>query len=216
MNNNMRNFSNSYNNFLFEGPLRGINLTSIRDPEEFYFKQILDSILPFEKSKIIAELISKEEYAVVDIGFGGGFPIIPLAFKYSTLKFYGIESKNKKVVAVNQIVGHFKLQNVKLFYQRFENIHFNKKLIVISKGVGKIEEILSNISADKEVYLFFYKGPNLDELENVENILNRWEIIEDFSLEIEGTKGRRFIGFKKKDVPRGTSKKNLVKFSELI
>ncbi|HLE11937.1 MAG: hypothetical protein A2504_06500 [Bdellovibrionales bacterium RIFOXYD12_FULL_39_22] len=213
----IREFSDLYNDFLFLGPLAGINLTAISGKDDFFSRQIIDSVLPFEKSNIITTLLLSGEYAVVDIGFGGGFPIIPLAFSFPAISFFGIEAKQKKVLAVEKIISHFNLRNVRLFADRLENIFFDQKLIILSKGVSTIEKMLKGTFAASNVYVYFYKGPNLDSLEKFDSILGQWEIVEDLFLDIPGTNGRRFVGFKKRDVPRGTkAKKNLVKFSELI
>ena len=95
----MKEFSQKYLELL-TGEFSGINLTRIDGPEEFYNKQILDSVLPMEKSAVFRNALEKTKI-LVDIGFGGGFPILPLAFKNLDKKFYGFEKKEKKGKATN-------------------------------------------------------------------------------------------------------------------
>ena len=73
----MLDFSIRYLNIL-KTQFEGLNLTKILEQDEFYHKQILDSILPYQESKLFQDDVKKTGL-VVDVGFGGGFPILPLA-----------------------------------------------------------------------------------------------------------------------------------------
>jgi hypothetical protein len=67
------------------------------DPEQtIRAKQILDSIIPYQESKLFQDQVKKTG-VVVDVGFGGGFPILPLAKLLPDVTFIGVESKRKKV-----------------------------------------------------------------------------------------------------------------------
>ena len=87
-------FSDKYLEIL-KGELAGINLTRITDEDEFYHKQILDSVIPFEGSEVFQQAV-KECGRVVDIGFGGGFPILPLAHKLPDVNFLGMEARERR------------------------------------------------------------------------------------------------------------------------
>lgn len=41
---------------------------------------------------------------VIDVGTGGGFPLMPLAMSFPDVKFLGIDSVRKKTVAVNEML----------------------------------------------------------------------------------------------------------------
>ena len=88
----MKEFAKKYLEIL-EGPLAGINLTRILNFDDFYHKQILDSVLPFELSDIFKKSLKNSEL-VIDVGFGGGFPILPLAKLLPEINFIGIETRN--------------------------------------------------------------------------------------------------------------------------
>lgn len=215
----MREFSKKYLDFL-KGPLAGLNLTKITSEEEFYNKQIIDSLLPLESSDVFKECLAKCK-KLVDVGFGGGFPIIPLAYKHDDCRFLGLEARRKKADAVTKIKDHFELSNVNLIHQRFEEVYFDSDVVVTFKAVGRIEDLLPMISCSGNSYVFFYKGPNVYELEDLSVVENEWELIEEKFIDIPGTEGRYLIGFKNKSVPRGTNRKknkSLVKhlLSELI
>jgi 16S rRNA (guanine527-N7)-methyltransferase len=210
----MKDFSNKYLELL-TNEFKGINLTRIESPEEFYNKQILDSILPLEKSKTFANEIHKTGI-LVDVGFGGGFPILPLAKSLPNVRFYGIDARAKKVDVVTKIAERLGLNNVQLRHLRIEELVFDIPVVVTFKAVGKISDFLPLIKSTEKIIVCFYKGPNVYELEDIEAIEKNWTVVEEISYEVEGTEGRTFLCFKNKNVLRGTINNKLIKFSELL
>jgi len=210
----MKEFSEKYLELL-TGEFAGINLTRIESPEEFYNKQILDSVLPEVHSDIFKKALEKTG-VLVDIGFGGGFPILPLAHKNPDKKFFGFDARAKKVQIVSKIAKLLNLNNVKLSHQRFEEIIFDRDAVITFKAVGKVCDLLPLLKTNKTLYVFFYKGPNFYELEDIEKLLDTWELIEEVSYEVEGTDGRVLLGFKNLNVLRGTKTAKNIKFSELL
>lgn len=211
----MREFSDQYLKFL-TGPLAGINLTRITDPEEFYYKQIVDSVKPTEESATFYQKLN-ECKLLVDIGFGGGFPILPLASKVPRGTFLGFEARKKKATAVTKIAEHLNLKNVKLYHERLENILIDKDCIITLKAVGKIADFIKLINTTANVNVYFYKGPNWKELEDIGSIGPHWKMIESIDVKIPHTEGRTLVGFSNENVPCGTYKnKKLVKLSEFI
>ena len=213
----MDNFSRKYFELL-TNEYAGINLTRINEFNEFRDKQIVDSIKPYEISEIFNGLINKCGL-VVDIGFGGGFPILPLAKLIPSVNFVGVETRNKKVKVVSEIANKLSLKNVKLVHSRLENFYFDVDCVCTLKAVGKVNDFLSRFSTDKEINVFFYKGPNFYDIEKEEiaKTKNDWEIIEEKEIEVPGTEKRFLIGFKNKNVLRRTNDiKNLVKLSSIL
>jgi 16S rRNA (guanine527-N7)-methyltransferase len=197
---------------MINGPLKGLNLTRITSPDEFKAKQFDDSIIPFNQSKELLNAMESVD-VIVDIGFGGGFPILPLAWSYRTKIFLGLEARAKKVEAVKQIAKELKLNNVKLFHQRFEEINFDKKVLIVSKAVDKIENILNGLNLSTNCLVGFYKGRDLNELEKLDATND--ELVTDFAYQLLEDHQRRFIMYK--CVPRRTNtKKKLVNVSELL
>lgn len=210
----MREFSTDYLNLL-TGEFSGINLTRIEGPEEFYNKQILDSLLPLEKSKIFQAEIIKAG-VLVDIGFGGGFPILPLAKSLPQIKFFGFDARAKKVEVVSQIANKLKINNVKLSHLRLEEIVFDRPVVITLKAVGKISELLPLVKSTHKILVCFYKGPNFYELEEIDSLEKSWELVEEIAYNVSGTDGRSFLCFKNKNVLRGTINSKFIKFSELL
>ncbi len=197
----------------------GLNLTRILDPEEFRIKQYEDSLLPFKESEHFRSLVESRDI-IVDVGFGGGFPLLPLAHEIGPKTFTGFEARAKKSKAVNDIAKRMGLGYVQTHHYRVEEILFDQKCMITFKAVGRIGEFLARINTTEsaEVVVVFYKGPEIlpDELKNFPR---DWEIYHQEQLMLEGTEGRTFVYAKKKNVPRGTKNslsKNLVKLSLLV
>lgn len=212
----MLDFSIRYLNIL-KTDLAGLNLTNILEQDEFYHKQILDSILPYQESKLFQQSI-KETGVVVDVGFGGGFPILPLAKLLPEVKFIGVESKRKKVDAVTLIAKKLGLDNVKLVHSRLEDFLFDKPATITFKAVGTVKDYLPAIQRTSDKYkVFFYKGPNFEELEgkDVFKLKNYWSLLDNQEIKVPGTTQRFLVSFGAQNVPRGTSK-TLVKLSDFI
>jgi 16S rRNA (guanine527-N7)-methyltransferase len=142
--------------------------------------------------------------------------VLPLAYSNADKKFYGFDARAKKAQVVSKIANRLELKNVKLLHQRFEEVIFDRDAVVTFKAVGKVADLLPLLKANKTLYVFFYKGPNFYELEDIEPLLETWELIEEVSYDVEGTEGRLLLGFKNKNVLRGTKTAKNIKFSELL
>jgi 16S rRNA (guanine527-N7)-methyltransferase len=212
----MKEFSKKYLDLL-TGEFAGINLTRIESPEDFYNKQILDSVMPMTESKVFRNCLENTKL-VVDVGFGGGFPILPLAFKNPDVKFIGMEARAKKAQVVQSIAKTLGLTNATLKHQRLDFVDFDVDTVITLKAVGKVQDFLPMIRTEKTVYVFFYKGPNFYELEDIEELLEKdWELIEEKSYDVPGTEGRVLLGFKNRKVLRGTFvTEKIIKFSSLL
>ena len=213
----MREFADRYFNLL-NNEYAGINLTRINDPDEFWSKQIEDSIAPFEQIDTFKQSLLGHKLHL-DIGFGGGFPLLPLAFLNPDFEFHGFEARGKKAKVVQEISEHLGLNNVNCHHLRIENLLIDVPCSISFKAVGKVYDFLSLINTTNKVNVFFYKGPSFDttELDQFEKAKNDWSVLNKSELDVQGTEKRYIIGFENKKVPHGTLKnKNLVKLSSLI
>lgn len=208
----MEDFSQRYLSLL-TGEYKEINLTRITTPEDFFEKQIRDSVLPTEKFSLFDESLKGGIH--LDIGFGGGFPLLPLAKLYPDTRFLGFEARRKKADVVMEIAKALGLNNVSTHHIRIEDLAIDTKCSISFKAVGKIEDFLRRVNAVNGTRVFFYKGPNVEELEKIPEKLANFRLIQKGEYSLSGTNGRTFIIYEAQDVPRGT-KKDLVKLSQLI
>ena len=91
-----------------------INLTSIKDENEFIIKHYIDSLT------IVNEI--KEEDKVLDLGTGGGFPGIPLKLFYEKLDISLLDSVKKKLDVIKNITDEMQINNITFLHDRAENI----------------------------------------------------------------------------------------------
>lgn len=211
----MLDFSLKYLHIL-KTDLAGLNLTNILDEEEFYHKQILDSVNPYLQSELFQKEVKKKGI-VVDVGFGGGFPILPLAKLLPDVKFIGVETRRKKADAVRLIAEKLGIKNVTLVHSRLEDFYFDRPTVITFKAVGTIMDYLPIINHNsKETTVFFYKGPSFEEAEaiHLDKLKSSWQMVNLQEISVPHTQRRCLACFKVVNVPRGT--KYLVKLSDYL
>lgn len=93
-----------------------INVISRKDTENIFTRHILHS-LAIAKTDLI-----KPGQTVMDIGCGGGFPVVPLAVLMPDVKFTAVDSIGKKIIVVNAVVEGLGLENVRALNCRAESV----------------------------------------------------------------------------------------------
>jgi len=112
-----------------------INVISRKDIDELYTRHVLHSlgiakVQPF-----------KDGSEIMDVGTGGGFPLIPLAIMFPNVSFYGIDVIAKKIKVVNEIANALKLKNLKAEQKRAENVEQSFDFI-ISRAVTNMPDFV--------------------------------------------------------------------------
>jgi 16S rRNA (guanine527-N7)-methyltransferase len=130
--------------FLLEN--QKLNLSSLRDPKQCWIGNILDSLPLLHRLDALFP-IKQESYALLDIGTGGGFPLLPLAIARSDLHCTGLDATRKKVDAVDRIVSALALTNVKLITGRSEEVAYKPQYrqqfdIVTARAVAPLNVLL--------------------------------------------------------------------------
>lgn len=100
-----------------------LNLSALRDPERCWIGNILDSMafanyLALEKGKVRTQNVNK----LIDIGTGGGFPLLPLAMALPGTECTGMDSTGKKLKAIDYLIEQLKLPNAKTLLGRAEDL----------------------------------------------------------------------------------------------
>jgi len=94
-----------------------INLISRKDIDNLYERHILHSLS-------IARFFSfTAGTTIADAGTGGGLPGLPLAIFFPHVRFILIDSIQKKIRVVNDLIEKLQLSNVTTCCQRMEMIH---------------------------------------------------------------------------------------------
>ena len=86
------------------------NLTRVTDIEDYWQRHIADSLLILKE---FPELLTAQ-IRIADVGCGGGFPILPLAWACPNLQIVGIEARGKKTTFIETAAKKLKLKNVSI------------------------------------------------------------------------------------------------------
>lgn len=187
------------------------NLTSIDDPEEIRIKH-------FEDSLTIKSYIN-DGMKVLDIGSGAGFPGIPLRIE-KNFDLTLIDSVNKKVNFMNQVIDELDLKNTRAVHVRAEDYakdHREEFDMVVSRAVANLSTLSEYALPFLKVGGIFIamKGPKAEEeYEDAKNALKilGGELINIDSLDLYGNTRKNILIKKvrstKKKYPRD---KNLPK-----
>lgn len=89
-----------------------MNLTAITNPDDVIKKHFIDSIT-------IKKYIN-EEKNLIDVGTGAGFPGIPLKIVDKTIKITLLDSLNKRINFLNEVIEKLELKDVKTIHSRAE------------------------------------------------------------------------------------------------
>jgi 16S rRNA (guanine527-N7)-methyltransferase len=149
-----------YNEYLMEWNSK-INLVSRKTAS--IESHILNSIF------FLKEYRFKKDISIVDIGTGGGFPGIPLKILMNDLKIVCVDSIQKKIKALEDIIIKLGLQNVKAICGRAEEISKKKEYshkfdIVIAKSVSTLGNLYNwtNDLVKKNGDMVFIKGGDIN------------------------------------------------------
>ena len=107
-----------YMNMLIEWNEK-INLTAIIEPNDIILKHFIDSLTIYKDIP--------NNSSVVDVGTGAGFPGIPLAIMNESLKITLVDSLNKRLIFLQEVINELNLKNVELVHARAEELAQNKK-----------------------------------------------------------------------------------------
>ena len=126
-----------YMNLLLEWNEK-INLTAITKPEEIILKHFIDSLT-------ICKYI-KQEKSLIDVGTGAGFPGIPLKIVNKDIKITLLDSLNKRINFLDEVIEKLNLKNIETKHGRAEEFGKDKSYrenydIATSRAVANLSTL---------------------------------------------------------------------------
>ena len=152
-----------------------MNLTGITEFDEFIDKHYIDSL------SIVNAVDMHQVQSAIDVGTGAGFPGIPLKIAFPHLKITLLDSLNKRINFLNEVIDELGLENVECIHGRAEDFGHDAEYreqydLCVSRAVA-------NLSTLSEYCLPFikvggkfvsYKAANIDEeLNNAKNAIKK-------------------------------------------
>lgn len=139
-----------------------VNVTAIKDEKEFIVKHFIDSLT-------IEKYITNGE-KVLDIGTGAGFPGIPIKITKNKSHVDLVDSVNKKLNVIRDIIPKIKVEDIECIHTRAEDLAKNVKYresydVVTSRAVANLTTLVEYMLPFAKVggKIICMKGPNVEE-----------------------------------------------------
>ncbi len=191
-----------YMNLLLEWNEK-INLTAITEPKEVIMKHFIDSIT-------VEKYINNSDL-VADIGTGAGFPGIPLNIVKNNANYVLVDSLNKRINFLNEVINDLNLKNIKTVHSRVEDFAKNNREkfdVATSRAVAALNILLEYLLPLVKVggICVCMKGSNIkEEVSNAKKALEvlggKIEKIEEIILPDSDVKRNIIIIRKVKNTP---------------
>lgn len=145
-----------------------VNLVSREtQARDYWIKHFLDSIL-------LIRFLNFSKKIILDFGTGGGLPGIPLKIIFPDASLYLLDSQQKKVEAIRNIIKKLDLKRCFTIVSRLEDLQdkwADTFDIIVCRAVKILPEYKSKmfqlLKDDGRIYL--YKSKKLDDIEQFEN-----------------------------------------------
>lgn len=155
-----------------------MNLTAITDKEDVIVKHFIDSIalIPYLTDKGIN---TNNELKIIDIGTGAGFPGLPLKIMMPDVKFTLLDSLNKRVSFLNEVIDELKLKDIEALHGRAEDYASDNKYrekydICVSRAVANLStlsEYCIPFVKEDGFFISYKAGESEEEINNSKNAI---------------------------------------------
>lgn len=142
---------------------KNINLTAITEPEDVMIKHFLDS-------SALLKYMDLSGKNIIDVGTGAGFPGIVIKILNPDCKITLLDSLNKRVLFLNEVIKELKLESISSVHGRAEDFAHDNKYrekydIVTSRAVANLSTLSEYCIPFAKVGGMFvpYKSGNIDE-----------------------------------------------------
>lgn len=186
-----------------------MNLTAIIEFEEVLKKHFVDSV---SLINAVPDL-NEKPYTLIDVGTGAGFPGIPLKIVFPDLKITLLDSLNKRVQFLNEVVHILNLQDIIVVHGRAEDYAKPGKLresfdLCVSRAVANLTTLSEYCLpfVKKGGYFISYKSEKItgeyhDAKEAIKILGGKYERQVEFKLPDSDIYRNLFVIKKESDTP---------------
>ncbi len=141
-----------------------INLTAITDEAEAATKHFVDSVSALDCG------LFAENARIIDVGTGAGFPGLPLKICRRDLQVTLMDSLNKRINFLNEVISSLGLEGAEAIHSRAEELarkaeHREKYDVCVSRAVANLASLTELCMPFVRVggYFISLKGPKAEE-----------------------------------------------------
>lgn len=118
-----------------------IDITTITEDKEVDVKHFLDSLTAVKTQ------LFDDEKKIIDIGTGGGFPGLPLKIYNDKLDVTLLDSLNKRITFLNEVIKDLGLKNIEAIHGRAEELGRTEEYrevydICVSRAVASLDTLV--------------------------------------------------------------------------
>ena len=140
-----------------------MNLTAITEVSEVIKKHFIDSLT-------LIKVIEPKNQKLLDLGTGAGFPGIPLKIVYPDLEIVLLDSLNKRLIFLQEVIDKLQLGKISTLHGRAEDYgkdpNYREKFdLCVSRAVAKLSSLAEYCVpyVNKDGYFISYKSGKVEE-----------------------------------------------------
>jgi len=189
-----------------------INLTAITDEDEVILKHFVDSMTVLKHID--------EGDSIVDVGTGAGFPGIPVSIAKINVNVTLVDSLNKRINFLQEVISEINLTNIKAIHSRAEEFGQNKEHrekydISVSRAVANLSVLVEYLLPLVKVggKCICMKGSEVEEeISNakfaIKELGGKIEVVDEFCLPGTDIKRNIIVIRKEKETPKKYPRKS--------
>ena len=190
------------------------NISALRDEDDIVEKHFMDSL------EILNHMDFSDGLKILDLGAGGGFPVLPLAIVLPGVEFYALDATAKKTKFISQVKESLSLNNLTVLTGRAEDFAHQKEYredfdFVMARAVAQLNILLELSTAfiKKDGALLSYKSFPIEQEEH-ESQKAQKELMLNFKERKKVSEDRQILVFSKNDSVSGQYPREFAKIKK--